>query len=398
MVSIKNIGLLLGILLGLNSCNSPNGITKFDVDKALDNALYKVSLSMSQIDNVAAFPRTIEKGQLHWKTVDRYDWTSGFWPGILWYAYEASGDSSILYQAEKTTEALAGILEVPVENHDLGFMLYCSYGNGQRLTKKSGYKAVIMRAADSLATLYNPIVGTTLSWPAMVKKMGWPHNTIIDNMINLELLFWASKNGGSTALYDMAVKHAETTMHHHIRPDFTTYHVAVYDTIDGHFIKGVTHQGYSDSSLWARGQAWGVYGFTMCYRETGKPEFLETAKRLADVYIVKLPDDGIPYWDFSDPSIPNAPKDASAAAVVASALLELSGFVDDKETSEKYRQVATTTLFLLSTDTYLAPKSSPAILQHSTGHWPNKSEIDVPIIYADYYYLEALLRYKKMHI
>jgi unsaturated chondroitin disaccharide hydrolase len=351
---------------------------------------------MNSLAATDSFPRNIYPGQTNWNKVGIYDWTCGFWPGILWEAYEASGDQVILANAKKFTEPLRAVLSVPVDNHDLGFMLYSSFGNGYRMTKDSPYHQFLLTAADSLATLYNPKVGTILSWPAMRAKMNWPHNTIIDNMINLELLFWASKNGGDQRLYDMAVKHAETCMHTLIRPDYTTFHVAVFDTVDGHFIKGVTHQGYSDSSTWARGQAWGIYGYSMCFRETGKLEFLETAQKLADVYIKRLPEDGIPYWDFDDPTIPNAPKDASAAAVAASGMLELSGFIKDKAASEKYKNAAIAMLSKLSSYEYLSGDKNQAFLMHSTGHKPNGTEIDASIIYADYYYLEALLRLKKM--
>lgn len=200
----------------------------------------------------------------------------------------------------------------PVFDHDLGFLMLCSYGNGYRLTADSGYKQILLASADSLATLFNPNVGTILSWPRNVEMFGG-HNTIMDNMINLEMLFWASKNGGDKSLYDIAVKHAETTMNHHFRPDGTCYHVAVYDPEDGHFIKGVTHQGYSDSSTWARGQAWAVYGYTMVYRETRDKRFLDFACKVTDAYLERLPEDMVPYWDFDDPAIPQAPRDASAA-------------------------------------------------------------------------------------
>jgi unsaturated chondroitin disaccharide hydrolase len=230
----------------------------------------------------------------------------------------------------------------------------------------------------------------------MVKKMGWPHNTIIDNMINLELLFWASKNGGNPHLYDIAVKHAETTMHNHFRPDYTSYHVVVYDTITGKKIKGITHQGYADNSMWARGQSWAIYGFTMCYRETGKAEFLNFAQKVADVYLSRLPADLIPYWDFDDPAIPNAAKDASAACVTASALLELSTFVKDKARARIYRQKAEAMLQTLSSPAYQSHNVTNAFLLHSTGHHPAGTEIDASIIYADYYYLEALLRLDKL--
>ncbi|GAF01980.1 glycoside hydrolase family 88 protein [Saccharicrinis fermentans] len=356
----------------------------------------KVKTTMLSLNEADSLPRNIYPNQTKWNKVGIHDWTSGFWPGLLWYAYETSGDQEILNYAEKFTEPLKGVLDVPVDNHDLGFMLYCSFGNGYRLTKNKDYHDFLLVAADSLATLYNPKVGTILSWPVMVEKMNWPHNTIIDNMINLELLFWASKNGGGQHLYDIADTHAKTCMTTLIRPDYTTYHVAVFDTTDGHFIKGVTHQGYADDSQWARGQGWGIYGYAMCYRETGNEDFLTTSQKLADVLLERLPEDGIPYWDFDDPEIPNAPKDASAAAVAASGMLELSQLVKSKALQQKYFNAAVEMLTNLSNENYLSRDINQAMLLHSTGHKPNNSEIDVSIIYADYYYLEALLRLKKI--
>ena len=367
-----------------------------DEKKMLDYCENKTISTMNSLSGFDSLPRNILRGQTRWNKVGISDWCSGFWPGVLWRSYEVSGDTAILAKARKFTEPLRAVLSVPVDNHDLGFMLFCSFGNGYRLTKDQAYHDFLLTAADSLATLYNPKVGTILSWPAMRVKMNWPHNTIVDNMINLELLFWASKNGGRRELYNMAVKHAETCMTSLVRPDFTTYHVAVFDTTDGHFIKGVTHQGYADNSMWARGQAWGIYGYSMCYRETGKPEFLETAQKLADVFLKRLPEDGIPYWDFDDPAIPNAPKDASAGAIAASGMLELSGFINDEETKAKYKDAAIKMLGVLSSPEYLSGDKNQAFLRHSTGHKPNGTEIDASIIYADYYYLEALLRLKKM--
>ena len=341
-------------------------------------------------------PRTIENGSAEWKYVNYHDWCSGFWPGILWNLYETTHDKKWKVEANKFTQELTPIVNHSGFDHDLGFTIFNSFGNGYRLTKDPAYKLVILKAADSLATLFNPKIGTILSWPGMVKKMNWPHNTIIDNMINLELLFWASKNGGSRHLYDIAVKHAETTMHNHFRPDFSAYHVVVYDTVSGKKIKGVTHQGYADNSMWARGQSWAIYGFTMCYRETRKSEFLDFAQKVADVYLKRLPADKIPFWDFDDPAIPNAPKDASAAAVSASALLELSGFVKDKAKAAYYKNLAVAMLKELSSAKYQSRNVNSAFLLHSTGHKPAGTEIDASIVYADYYYLEALIRLKKI--
>ena len=338
-------------------------------------------------------PVVIDSGKKTWTNNDIYNWRSGFWPGIEWYLFEATKDNYWKFQAEKSTEMMAGIIDRPVRNHDLGFQFFCSYGNAYRLTKHETYKKILLRAADSLATLYNSKVGTILSWPYRIKESGWPHHTIIDNMMNLELLFWAAKNGGNKKLYDIAFKHAEVTMNNHFRPDFSTYHVVFYDSITGKFIKGITHQGYANNSVWARGQAWAIYGFTIAYRETKNQAFLQTAIRAADLY-KKLPKDQIPFWDFSDPAIPSVPKDASAAAITASALIELSGFITDTFQAKKFKNAAKAMITALSTDKYLSKETNHAFLLHSTGNKPGLTDIDVPLIYADYYFLEALLKLK----
>jgi unsaturated chondroitin disaccharide hydrolase len=341
-------------------------------------------------------PRSIEKTQKQWRYTDYRDWCSGFWPGILWYLFEDTKDTKWRTAAEQYTAELAPLVSSTGFDHDLGFMIYNSYGNGYRLTRNPAYKSIILAAADSLATLYNPKVGTILSWPGMVKQQNWPHNTIIDNMMNLELLFWAAKNGGNHRLYDIAVRHANTTMQNHFRPDFSAYHVVVYDTLSGKKIKGVTHQGLADNSMWARGQSWAIYGYTMCYRETRKPEYLKFAQQVADVYLKKLPANGIPFWDFNAPITPATPKDASAACITSSALLELSTLVKNKTKAAYYRKQAERMLAALSHDWYLAKDQNPSFLLHSTGHLPKGSEIDASIIYADYYFLEAMIRLQKL--
>ncbi len=354
----------------------------------------KTTANTDDIDN--NMPVVIDSGKTAWTKNDIYNWRSGFWSGIEWYLYESTKDEYWKKAAEKSTEQLIAVIDTTVSNHDLGFQFYCSYGNGYRITGNPAYKQVLLRAADSLARLYNPNVGTILSWPGRVKEKGWPHNTIIDNMMNLELLFWAAKNGGNKNLYDLSVKHAETTMKNHFRPDFSTYHVLVYDTITGKLIKGVTHQGYADNSMWARGQAWAIYGFTMTYRETGNKEFLQTAINAADIYLKRLPKDHITYWDFDDPAIPNAPRDASAAAIVASALLELSTLCNEVDLKNKYKNAASAMIQELSSERYLSKEINHAFLLHSTGNKPSNKDVDVPIIYADYYFLEAILRLKKL--
>ncbi|MBD8039098.1 glycoside hydrolase family 88 protein [Phocaeicola sp. Sa1CVN1] len=403
---MKTRNWLIGIgLVCLTACadtKSGDVSGRFDADEALaycDAQVRRTLDELAQRDggvDYTMMPRNIADSASHWycSKVTKDEWCAGFWPGILWYDYEYTNDPAIRQEAEKFTASLEYLTYEPAYDHDLGFLMFCSYGNGYRLTRNESYRQAILRSAEALSALFNPKVGTMLSWPRNVAMFGG-HNTIMDNMINLEMLFWAAKNGGDKKLYDMAVSHADTTMKYHFRPDYTSYHVVVYDTLTGEFVKGVTHQGYDDNSMWARGQAWAIYGYTVVYRETKEPRFLDFVQKVADVYLEHLPDDYVPYWDFNDPAIPYAPRDASAACVVASALLELSGYVSP-EKGQEYKKAAVCMLESLSSDKYRSGKSKPAFLLHSTGNYPSHSEIDAAIIYADYYYIEALMRLKQM--
>lgn len=398
---MKKIVVGLAVVLGFCTCaHQPSGT--LDVNKALDYCAKQTQRTLTELKtdsgiDYTMMPRNIMADEQHWncRKATKEEWCAGFWPGVLWYDYEYTKDKQVLEEAENFTHSLKFLSHIPAYDHDLGFLVFCSYGNGYRLTKNPAYKQVILDTADTLATLFNPIVGTILSWPREVEPRNWPHNTIMDNMINLEMLFWAAKNGGNPYLYDIAVSHADKTKKSQFRPDYTSYHVAVYDTITGNLIKGVTHQGYADSTMWARGQAWAIYGYTVVYRETKDPKYLDFAQKVTDVYLDRLPEDKVPYWDFDDPSIPNAPRDASAGAVVASALLELSTYLPNG-TGKRYKDAAIEMLTSLSSDSYQSGESKPSFLLHSVGHWPNHSEIDASIIYADYYYIEALLRLKRL--
>lgn len=389
----------LGICL-LAACSGSKG--ELNVDKALDYCDAQVHRTLTELKvgngsiDYTLMPRNIMDSLTTWhcRKATKDEWCSGFWPGILWYDYEATGDEQIKAEAEKFTSSLKFLSETPAFDHDLGFLVFCSYGNGYRLTQNPEYKQVILNTADTLATLFNSRVGTILSWPRNVEMFGG-HNTIMDNLINLEMLFWAAKNGGNPYLSDIAIAHADKTMKYQFRPDYTSYHVAVYDTLTGDFLRGCTHQGYADNTMWARGQAWGIYGYTTVYRETKDIRYLDFVQKITDVYLEKLPEDYVPYWDFDDPSIPNTSRDASAAAIVASALIELSGYLPIEKATE-YKDAAIRMLTSLSSDKYQSGKSKASFLLHSTGHWPAGSEIDASIIYADYYYIEALLRLKKM--
>lgn len=388
--------LLAGILLTGMGCSTPK--SELMVEENLENAVQKVEKTLAGLpENPPNIPRNVTDNSEKWNYIDFKDWTSGFWPGILWYAYEVSGEDRLKSAADAFSRQLTPLSQMKAFDHDIGFQIYNSFGNGYRITGDPAYKQVMLAAADTLATLYNPVVGTILSWPREVPGVDYPqrHNTIMDNMINLELLFWASKNGGSKDLYDLAVRHAEVTMENAFREDGSSYHVVVYDKESGKAVKQITHQGFADASMWARGQAWAIYGYTLVYRETKDPRFLAFAQKVTDIYLKNLPTDRVPFWDFNDPAIPNAPRDASAAAIVASGLFELSSLVKDKELGKSYFLEAEKMLSSLSA-TYQTEGKNTALLTQVTGHKPNGTEVNASINYADYYYLEALIRYRNL--
>lgn len=363
--------------------------------EAIGYCVQQARRTLARMPGPRGMPATLPKDHDFWelKPVDGWGWTHGFWPGILWQAAEASEDPVLLDAARAYTEALKPMLDREIRSHDVGFIFNCSFGNGYRMTGDPGYRAVLIRAADRLVELFNPKVGTLLSWPAKVRNGEYaPHNTIIDSLMNLELLFRASALTGDPRYAEIAVSHADQVMRHHIRPDNSTYHLVIFDDQTGRPLAKRTHQGFADDSTWARGQAWGIYGFTMCHRETGDRAYLDAARRLADHFLERLPPDHVPFWDFDDPRIPDAPRDASAAAIAASAMLELGEMVMDPADARRYREAARALLEALSTADYRTFDRKVSFLDHSTGSLPRGREIDVPIIYADYYYLEALLR------
>lgn len=341
----------------------------------------------AKVDSLRPQPSADKLGKL--RTCDVYDWTSGFFPGSLWLAYELTGDERLLADAvDYTNKMLPATFYTGT--HDLGFMVGCSYGNALRISPNDSLKTVIIRTADNLASRFNPEIGAIRSW-----DFGpWNFPVIIDNMMNLELLFQASKLTGDNKYKDIAIRHADKTMACHFRPDMTSYHVVSYNP-DGSIETRQTFQGRSDESAWARGQAWGVYGYTVCYRETGDKKYLEFAQKIADMIISRVKtEDHIPLWDYDAPNLPTTPRDASAAAVTSSALFELCGYLPD---SQKYFNYAESILRSLSSPEYLAEPGTNCgfILKHSTGSLAHGSEIDVPLNYADYYYLESLKRYIK---
>jgi len=324
-------------------------------------------------------------------------WCSGFYPGTLWYIYEQTKDEAIKKEAERSLDMLTPN-QTYTGNHDLGFMMYCSFGNAYRLTHNEKYKKIIFRSAEALSTRYRPSIKAIQSWNS---NQYFKCPVIIDNMLNLEMLNWVSDNGGGAKYKDIAIIHANTTLKNHFRKDYSSYHVVDYDIQTGGVLRKATWQGAADCSAWARGQAWGLYGYTMMYRFTKNKDYLNLAQNIAGFILhhPNLPADKIPYWDFDAPLIPNAKRDASAAAITASALLELAQYTGNTQ-SREYVAAAEVMLQSLSGAAYRAKagENGGFLLKHSTGALPLNSEIDVPLIYADYYFLEALKRYKDWYL
>ena len=374
----------ISLLMGCKQDKSNNW-----TDRAIETASLHFQGMIENLPSDTLYPRSVSDGKT--TLVNPHDWTSGFFPGSLWYLYALTGEQHWKDQAHKRTLALTEI-QFDSTTHDLGFMIYCSMGNGLRFADKEEYKPAMINGARTLTSRFNPNVGSIRSW-----DFGpWQFPVIIDNMMNLEYLYWAWEETKEESFKHIANTHAQTTYNHHFRPDFSTWHVLDYDTITGLPITKQTYQGYSDESIWARGQAWAVYGYTLTYRATRENHYLERAKQSANLFLVheNLPEDKIPYWDFNDPAIPNVPRDVSAATILASALLELSTYLPE----ENYFHIAEDILQNLASDNYLAQPGSNNhfILKHSTGHMPVDSEVDVPLNYADYYFLEAIYRYRNL--
>ena len=387
---------VLSVLLTV-ACNRQESMEEL-TDRVFERAAAQFIVLDVEVDSAAVakgveilYPRSVKEDGSFWASDYKW-WCSGFYPGSLWYVYEYTGDEKYKDLALKYQAGLEP-LRYRTDDHDIGFQLMCSYGNCLRITGDSLCVPVIVDGANSLATRFNPHVGCTKSWDT--KKYSF--SVIIDNMMNLELLFKALELGGPASLKDVAVTHAYTTMKNHFREDKSTCHVLDYDSETGELIKVHPGQGYSEDSAWARGQAWGLYSFPMVYRFTRDPQMLEHAVAIAEYIIPRLPEDGVPYWDFDSPDIPNDVRDASAAAIMACGLIELSGYVDQQK-SKRYLDVAEKMIRTLAGEEYLAAEGEAYgfLLKHSTGFRLRNSEVDAPLTYADYYFLEALMRWRNL--
>ncbi|WP_320970467.1 glycoside hydrolase family 88 protein [Bacteroides nordii] len=384
--------LFIAILMGCAGKDEMDAV----IEKGLSVSVEQSKLMAKSIwEQKTLLPRTLDKeGKLI--TSDSKWWTSGFFPGVLWYLYEATGDTLLKEYACDYTSRVEKE-KYNKGNHDVGFMLYCSFGNGYRLTGNEKYKQVLLKGAESLSTRYKDHIGVIRSWD--FNRAVWQYPVIIDNMMNLELLEWASKNSDNSRFDAIARSHADVTLKNHFRADYSCWHVVSYDTITGQPEKKHTRQGYSHESSWSRGEAWALYGYVMMYRETQQKHYLAHAKKVANYILThpRMPEDGIPYWDYDAPDIPDTYRDASAGAIMASAFIELSTMIQG-ELSRKCLMMAETQLKTLTSPEYLAEPGTNGnfILKHSVGSLMEHSEVDVPLTYADYYYVEALLRYQKV--
>ena len=392
---------LISTALALTALSSCGGAPQQEDIKALADRVFAVAeqqlplIEQNLPDDRA--PKTIARDSTL-ATSDLGWWCSGFYPGSLWLVYERNGNADIRRMAEKNTLKLSNLLSHHTD-HDIGFQINCSYGNALRITGDTVWEPMIVASAHRLASRFNPVTGAIKSWDFVDRGRDWQWPVIIDNMMNLELLMNASHLSGDASLADVAVTHATTTLNNHFRDDYSTFHLVDYDTITGNARLHHTVQGLADESAWARGQAWSVYGYTMMARETGSAEFLSQAEGVARYLLGRLPDDGIPYWDFDSPKIPDDLRDASAGAIMASAFAELSTLTADAELSARLLAMAELQVRTLASPDYLAAPGTNAgfLIRHCVGHIPNGTEIDVPLTYADYYFLEALSRLEQIH-
>ena len=386
-------GLLIIFALSITYNNAVGQISQAKFDSVLSVVTYQYTKMIEQVVDTTKYPKSLSsKGNL--TLVTSYDWTSGFFPGTLWYLYEITGDTYWKDNASKWTARIENEKN-RTDSHDLGFMFYCSFGNGYRLTGKEEYKNILLTAASSLSTRYSPVVGCMDSWDW--GEWASKFVVIIDNMMNLEFLYWAASATGDSSYYRMAKNHAATTQINHFRPNYSSYHLVEYNPSTGQPTNKRTYQGYSDESSWARGQSWGLYGYVMSYRKTQDTAFLHQAENIANYLLnhPRLPADMVPYWDYDAPNIPNEQKDASAGAIMCSALFELSKYSSQGET---YKNKAIQILQSLMSPSYLNAKDAKKyfILDHAVGFRPANTEVNVPLIYADYYFIESLLRYKQL--
>lgn len=367
------------------------GQSKIDVKKEFEFASKQYEGMLAAHPDITKFPQSTNPDGTP-RDMKSSWWCSGFFGGSLWYIYEFNKAPQWKEAAHKWTMAVEQE-QYNKGTHDLGFMIYCPFGNGYRLTKNEAYKPVMLTGAQSLATRFDPKVGLIKSWNSF--KGGYNYPVIIDNMMNLEFLFWAAKASGNKDLYNLCITHADNTMKHHYRPDHSAYHVICYGP-NGEVLAKKNHQGAFDESSWSRGQSWGMYGYTVMYRETKDQKYLDHARNIADYLLShpNMPADKVPYWDYNRPG---EERDASAGAILASGLLELSTY--GGKNAKNYYNTAVTILESLSKPPYKAElgKNNHFILQHSVGHKLGNSEIDVPLVYADYYYLEGLLRYQALN-
>jgi rhamnogalacturonyl hydrolase YesR len=389
---ITTLMLTCSVLFGVNQAQSQNIATQPKwVSEAIITMEQHAKNMLPDVLETKLTPRSIYKGLRPPR-----DWTSGFYPGVLWYLYKNSNDEFWKNNAEIVTEFLVEE-QYNTNDHDVGFRVYCSYGNGWLLTDNPAYKKVIIQAAKSLGTRYNEKTKTIQSWEARPSR-DWKFPVIIDNMMNLELMFEAAKLSDEEYLADISVKHADQTMKYHYREDMSCPHVVDYDSETGAFRKMDWNNGYSDPKVatWSRGQSWGLYGYTLMFRETGDNKYLKHAEKIADFLInhPNMPEDLIPYWDYECPKIPTM-RDASAGAIMASALMELSTYSKDKK---KYFTAGEKMLKNLASENYLAKAGTNGnyAIMHATGNYLSGSEVNGPLIYADYYFLEGLLRYSDL--
>jgi len=377
---------------------APATDSAIDVDHVMRVAAKKLAAFDSAHTDTSKFP-TEAKGD-KWVLIPPYEWTSGFYPGALWYMYEyarATNPPEAEAWRARAQRWTAGLKQEQFNRgtHDLGFMMFDSFGNGYRITKNAEYQKVLLQSAKSLAARYRPVTRMIRSQGNMEDMDRY--TVIIDNMMNLELLMWASENGGGTELRQIAISHADRALKEFFRPDGSTYHVVELNPNTGDVQRKYTAQGMADESCWSRGQTWAIYGFGYMYEVTKDQRYLDAAVKAAEYYLAHLPADNVPPSDFNSGLDGLEFKDSSAACVASSALFRLSRLVPDAARKDKYSQAAVAALRAVTEPPYFSEGDDKAgMILYSARNFhasPNHRLTNTSLIWSDYYLLEAIHQY-----
>ena len=369
-------------------------LTRKELQDALDECIKQIDLNMDYFQD--KFPYSATK-ELTYPIIENIEWTDGFWTGMLWLAYEYTGKQKYRELADRNVESFLHRVEhnIELDHHDLGFLYSLSCVSGYKLTQSEKAKKAALKAADKLLTRWQEKGGFLQAWGPL--DSAEHYRFIIDCMLNIPLLYWASETTNDEKYANIAKKHFETSCQYVIRDDASAFHTFYMDPTTGLPLRGATRQGYNDDSAWARGQAWGMYGIPLNIRYTKQVEYSDLYKGMTNYFLNRLPEDDVCYWDLIFTDKDEQPRDSSAAAIAVCGMMEMDPYLSDEdETKQIYRGASERILrSLIENYTSCEHKAGGPILYHGVYSWHSGKGVDEGTIWGDYYYMEALLRHMK---